>query len=105
MSTTAESNVVEVTIYWPYGGSTVWRAGQAIVDEHGVTPLDAATLGALTGLLCGSGVLAPLDDERCHFISFVPRNRLPDNLRAVLPDLDRAGHGETGETGNDGQRL
>ncbi len=96
MSTTAESNVVEVTIYWPSGGSSVWRTGHPILDVDGVAPLSASELGAVTGLLCGAGVFAPLDDDRRHFLSMVSAEQLAVNLLEVLPGMDRMARGDAG---------
>lgn len=90
------ANEVEVTIYWPEGGSTVWRTGHPILDADGVGPLTGKVLGAVTGMLTGAGRLAPLDDDRQHFAALVGREELAAELARILPDLDRHARGDAG---------
>ncbi len=94
MSTMA--NEMQVEVYWPEGGSSLWRTGHPILDVDGVTPLSASELGAVTGLLCGAGVFAPLDDDRRHFMSMVSAEQLAVNLLDVLPGMDRLARGDDG---------
>ena len=92
------ANALQVEVYWPEGGSSLWRTGHPILDGDGVGPLTGKDLGALVGLLCGVGVFAPLDDDRRHFMSMVPAAQLAANLQEVLPAMDRMARGDAGGT-------
>ncbi len=92
MSTMA--NEVEVTIYWPGGGSSLWRTGHPILDVDGVAPLTGKVLGAVTGMLTGAGLLAPLDEDCRVFMALVGPEELAEQLLTALPKIDRLARGD-----------